>query len=385
MVRIYTYNDLRSYKEPLKISRVTSNLCTWYYDDKKKFCGNYCSRRGVHGSLFNRRCWRHKRKGTYSASLPPVILLMISASERFYNRDTWINFLAKCDAKNVPLELVVYHEDMLNSTVRNAQNMISRYRPFPDIFGKVLPLKNSHGGINFAQTYIKMLEYGCKIPYAARCIVLTERTIPIRDPVKIYQRAISSQCYVDISFNVGYGPVPKGLPKGLRNKDFVGVNNLCQGLLTTEFLKLALPTVPMYCNNFGITLNNGVYKITDLNQFEAWRAFTGSNHSEFWLLNSYMIHIHGKVSQPVKQLKQYMEKTVESDKYTVAEVPQWREGWKRTFVFTDAYKRVKIPLFDSHIKRYYRDLPREVSLVEIVRFIRRYKRRALFFRQVELP
>ena len=275
MVRIYTYNDLRGFDN--KLHNVKSNLCTWYYAEKHKFCGNYSSRKGIHGHLYNRRCWRHKREGTYSASLPPVILLMISASERTYNRDMWIQFLSKCQKYSVPIELIIFHENMLNCTVRDPKNLLSRFRPFPDIFGNVLPLKDRHGGINFAQIYIRMLQYGCKIPHAARCIVLTERSIPIRHPVTLYKRALASKCNIDISYNVGYGPVPRGIPLGARGKPYAGVNNLAQSLFTTEFLKEALPAVPKQCKKFGISLNNGVYSITNLEHFEQWRKFTGSN------------------------------------------------------------------------------------------------------------
>lgn len=383
MVRIYTYNDLRGFDK--KLHNVKSNLCTWFYAEKYKFCGNYCSRKGVHGHPYNRRCWRHKRKGTYSASLPPLILLMISASERTYNRDMWLKFLSKSEENGVPIELVIYHENMLNCTVRDPKNLLSRFRPFPDLFGRVLPLKDRHGGINFAQICLRMLEYGCKIPHAARCIVLTERSIPIRHPVTLYKRAIASKCNIDISYNVAYGPVPKGLPSGVRGKPYAGVNHLCQSLFTSEFLKAALPAVPRQCKHFGISLNNGVYSITDWNQFEQWRKFTGSNPSEFWLLNSYLLNT--QTDRPMHNLKQYMEVTDENDKYTVAEIPEWRDGWKRTKVFRDLTRPVIVPRFDKRVESYYRglDINRPVSLTDVVHFIKKYKKRALFFRQVELP
>lgn len=387
-VRVYGYNDIRAYTSATnRPAKVKSNLCSWYYLGKGKFCGNYCSRRGRHGDTFNRRCWRHRRRGGYSASLPPVVLLMISASDRTYNRELWIKFLQNCESSGTPFELVIYHEDMLKCTVRDPQNLLSRFRPFPDQFGSVvLPLKNHHGSLNFTQTCLKMLEYGTKIPHAARCIVLTERTIPIRPPVEIYKRAISSKCYLDTSYNVGYGPTPTGV-EGRRGKPFAGVNNHCQGLYTTEFLRLALPTVPLQCGKFGITLGeNSVYTISDGHLFEMWRTFTGSNPSEFLLLNSFLLN--SSAERPIQQLKQYMEKTVENDQHVVAEVPQWRGGWKRTYVFRDLDTRELIPRFDTRSTRYYQGLSlstQGVSLLEIVRYVRRNKKRALFFRQVELP
>lgn len=382
MVNIYTYNDLRGYDT--KLHNVKSNLCTYYYSDKKKFCGNYCSRKGRHGHKYNRRCWRHKVP-KQSAVLPPVILLMISASERTYNREIWIRFLEKCEEKKVPLELVVYHEDMNNCTVRESHNIISRFRPFPDIFGKVLPLRNLHGSINFTQIYLRMLEYGCNIPHAARCIVLTERTLPIRSPLTIYKTAMASKCHIDVSYNVAYGPVPPGLPRS-RGKPYAGVNNLCQGLFTTEFLKAALPTLQQYSERFGISFNNGVYTITDRQLFDQWREFTGANPSEFWLLNSFLLH-HNEMKRPMSFLQRYMEKSDVSERYTVAEIPQWRDNWKRTFVFRNWSKRYTIPQFDLVTKRYYRDIDitSGISLKEVVHYLRKHKKRALFFRQIELP
>lgn len=383
MVRIYTYNDLGGFNT--RLHNVKSNLCSYYYKDKNKFCGNYCSKKPPHGYQFNRRCWRHKKpKG--SAMIPPVVLLMISASERTYNRASWLNFINSCEVNNVPLEFVIYHEDMYNCTVRDPQNMISRFRPLPEIFGKVRPLRNLHGSVNFTQICNEMLEYGCKIPYAARCILLTERTIPIRSPLTVYKRALNLKCYIDISYNVAYSKVPDNVPMAFRNKPYSGVNNLCQGLYTTEFLKEALPTLPNQCKKFGITLNGGMYTVTNRVLFDQWRAFTGSNPSEFWLLNSYLLQNINK-PRPLELLKRFMEKTVENDKYTIAEIPQWRDGWKRTFVFKSFTTQYVIPRFDLRMQQYYRgiDFSTGVSLKRIIKFLRRYKRRALFIRQVELP
>lgn len=385
MVRIWhNYNDLREYSK-CKVHKVNSNLCTWYYRDKNKFCGNYVSRRGAYGHRFNRRCWRHKGHPSDRPSiLPPVVLLMISSSERTFNRDVWVEFIARCQEENVPLHLLIYHQDMAKCTVRNPLNLVSRFRPFPDLFGKILPLRNAHGGINFAQICLRMLEYGCRVPHASRCIVLTERTIPIRNPKKIYRRALKSKCHIDISYNVGFGPLPPGLPRGPRNKPYAGVNNLCQGLFTTEFLKLALPTLPLQCEKFGISLNDGVYTITNGEVFESWRAYTGSNPSEFWLVNSYLLSNNNIT---MAELKKHMEPCPESDIYTVAEIPEWREGWKRTYVFKDMDRAVVLPWVSNRTRRYYNgiDFHNAVSLKYIVRFIKIHKKRALFFRQVELP
>lgn len=311
---------------------------------------------------------------------------MISASERTYNRERWLKFLHRCEKKNVPLELVIYHEDMNNCTVRDPQNLISRFRPFPDVFPRVLPLRNLHGSIHFAQIVLKMLEYGCQIPYATRCIVITERTIPIRSPLRIYKTALSLKCYIDISYNTAWGPTPDNTPKGPRGKPFAAVNNYCQGQYTVEFLKEALPTVPLQCERFGITLNNGVYSVTNVVLFDQWKRFTGTNPCEFWLLNSYLMYSR-RLDKPMVMLRKHMQKTVENDKYIVTHMSQWRNGVKRAWVFKSLTREYEIPWFDTRERGYYGglNLPGGVSLNEAIKYIRRNKKRAMFFRQVELP
>ncbi|KAG8278799.1 hypothetical protein J6590_011197 [Homalodisca vitripennis] len=214
---------------------------------------------------------------------------------------------------------------MLNGTVREPMNLLSRFRPFPDLFGKpILKLSNSHGSLNFTQIYLRMLKYACDIPYATKCIVLTERSIPVRSPVTLYRRALRSRCYLNISYNVSYGPMPSSV-MGRRGKPFAAVNNICQGLYTADFLKIALPTVPLQCEKFGISLvtKTGEYKITQPNLFRSWHEFTGANSDEFLLLNSYLLH-NTNVDRPIQRLKEYMDRTVSNDQYTVAEIPQWR-------------------------------------------------------------
>lgn len=257
---------------------------------------------------------------------------MISASERTYNRNKWIKFLNKCQSENVPLELVIYHEDMYNCTVRDSKNLVSRFRPFPDVFGSPLPLRNRHGSLHFAQTVLRMLEYGCKIPHASRCIVLTERTIPIRSPMKIYETALSLKCYIDISYNTAWGPVPDGVPSGPRGRPFAAVNNYCQGSYTTDFLKEALPTVQSQCNWFGISFDGDVYTVTNRKLFEQWRTFIQSNPCEFLLLNSFLLH-NRHHHRPLTLLTKHMQQTIIDDKYIVTHVPHWRDNIKRSVVF----------------------------------------------------
>lgn len=384
MVRLYYYNDLSSFKTS-KVHNVHSNLCTKYYADRRKFCGNYSSRKL---NKFNRRCWRHPKQ--FSTTNPTIVLLMVSASERFYNRDKWIEFILKCEDQNIPIELVIYHEDMWNCTVREAGNLISRFRPFPDLFaGKILPLRDSHGGINYAQVHLKMLEYGTKMPFAARCIIITERTIPIRSPAKIYKTFMASKCHIDISYNVKFGPVPVGLPASSRGKPFAAANNHAQGLFTVDFLNRAIPSVSQHFQKFGLSqTRDGVYIVASENLLEQWRRFTGANISEFWLINSYLLQQTRQTCvNAMAQLKTFMEPSKENDKYTVGEIPQWRDGWKRTFVFRHPKREEKIKWFDERALRYYRglDIKKGVSLRRVIRFLRKNKKKAMFFRQVELP
>lgn len=377
MVRIYVYNDIGEFKKPscrVK-TRVSSNLCTFFYRDKDKFCGNYSSRRE---SKFSNRCWRHKVVGPQK---PAVVLLMISSSERFYNRDLWLRFLTKSEEQGANFQLVIYHKDMLNCTVRQPQNLISRFRPFPDLFGPTL--ETDHGGINYTQVYLRLLDYGCKIPHASRCIVLTERSIPIRSPLKIYKRALRSKCHLSVAYNVAFTHQPPNLPKGLRGKPYPAVNNVAQGLFTVDFLKAALPTVPVHCSTFGISLNRGIYTVTDRDLLNKWRDFTSANLDEFWLLNSYIMHNINK-RRPINKLKSFMEKSNLDDGYTIAEVPEWRGDSKRTYIFKDIDRRVLIPV-SAFTRTYYRGLGSRVSLLDVLRYVRRYKKHALFFRQVELP
>lgn len=104
---------------------------------------------------------------------------------------------------------------------------------------------------------------------------------------------------------------------------------------------------------FLIALTDNVYKIIDSTQFERWRLHTGSNPSEFWLLNSFLLQNLHDQERPMKLLKKYMESAPENDKYTVAEVPQYRDGVKRTLVFKDYTTAVKFNYLDDRSKSYY--------------------------------
>lgn len=317
------------------------------------------------------------------------MLLMISSSVRVYNRELWLKFLTECNS--VPIELVIYHEDMLNCTVRSAHNLISRYRPFPDLFPEVIPLSGRHGTVDFAQVHLQMLEYGANMRDAFKCIVITERTVPIRSPIEIYKRAMLSpkKCHIDVSYNVAFDRTPYGIPKGVRNRPFAAANNMAQGSFSVDFLKSALPTVVRHCERFGIKRVLGKrYKIINDELYSQWCKFTGANPCEFWLLNSFLIeeHLNGDGGRPVRVLTGHMEKSDPKERYTVAEIPEWRDDVKRTHVFRHLTNAQRVSTFDSRVSEYYRGLNfNRLTLRNTIEFLQKNKNKALFFRQVELP
>lgn len=384
---VNVYDDIAAYEACIRPrTKVKSNLCTMYYPAKGRFCGNYCSRKS---DKYSKRCWRHKKEST----APKLILLMITSEERVFNRDLWMKFLTLCERDNVPIEFVVYHETMLNCTVRNPNNLISRYRPFPDIFGEnnVISLKGQHGTLEFAKVHMQMLTYGANIPQANKCLVITERTIPIRSPRNIYETAMAATgCHMDISFNVHFAKPPAGLPLGPRGMPFTAANNLAQGLFTVKFLNKSLPTVNRHCGRFGIARkSDGTYTVAHSSIYKQWKRFTGSNPCEFWLINSYLLelHVNGSGVRPIRELLRDTDKNGgDAEMYTVAEIPEWRNRRKRTFVFrTRPSEREDVPVYSPLVARYYRGLDfKHLSLLDVVHFLKRFKRRALFFRSVEL-
>lgn len=400
-MRIYTYNDIAPYANASRFTRPKSNLCAWYYPDRKQFCGNYCSRSGKHGDIFNRRCWRHKRRGNYSKSLPPVVILMIANASRIYNRDIWVNFLSESEKSGVPFELVIYNRHMLNGTVRHPQNILSRFRPFPDFFNRTVA--PGHGDLAYTQAYLAMLQYGVSFPSASRCVVVTERTIPIRGPIESYRLIIGSKCVLDVSYNVKYAPAP-AVPsppssRGTRGKSFEGVNNKAQGMFTVEFLKIALPTVVEQCEHFGLSFDGHTYKVSDPLKLETWREFTAANLDEFLLLNSFLLSLSSSSSsiRPISELKKYMQNVPKDDRLMVSEIPEWRDNLKRTFVFTDTSKTVQIPYFDNDMYSYLKGLHRGdsrrrrrtdvlyTSAGAVIRYLLSTKKYPIFFRSIELP
>lgn len=396
MTEITNYPDARHYLvAPRPKSRPKSNLCTWYFADKLKFCGNYCSRRP---SAYHSRCWRHNL--TIRRSHRPVIIVMITADGSIYNKSIWLKFITKCQEKDVPLRLVLYAERMFNATVRHPWNFISRFRPVPDLYGARgdISLINAHGGMRYATVVMDMLRYACNVDSPKCCILITERTIPIRTPVTVYKQAASygDKCVLDPSYNVRFSGDILPLPRRRGNMEFGLVNCRGQGLLSCKFLQEALPTLRPYCRYFGLGWDRQerVYSVTNRDLFEKWTQYVGANPDEFWLLNSYLIYLHNErsVRRPISVLKQHMYNLPANDNTIISEIHEYRDNVKRSAVFRSMLGVTNIEPAENYAKRYYAgmrgndDGGRVISthLYRILRFLRKHKKRVLFFRSVQL-
>ncbi|KAG8270779.1 hypothetical protein J6590_077631 [Homalodisca vitripennis] len=129
------------------------------------------------------------------------------------------------------VRIYYYNNIRMSVSVKESMNSLSRFRPFPYLFGKsILILRNAHSSPIFTHIFWSLLMCGCSIPHAAKCIVLTGLSIPIRI---LYRRVLRSQCYINISCN----------HTKKRSKPF-----------ETEFLEYALPTEPLECETFGLSL-----------------------------------------------------------------------------------------------------------------------------------
>ena len=354
------HNDVNAYKNFCFKNKKThfSNLCTKYMKEKTRFCGNYCHQKH---DIFNRRCWRHKN--TFDSKLSPVIILMI-VSDQFYNKNIWLQFLASCEKHNVPIHLVLYNEYMYRGTVRHSQNLLSRFRPVSKVFLKkyhILTLKNNHAGIKYSTIYFDMLKYATDIPNANKCIVITEKTIPIRSPKTLYKTVLSyNKSVLDLSYNVKFSKhIPRSLPLGNRKKCFELVNNRAQCLYSVLFLKSALPTLSLYGKYFGVEeKGKSGLQITNLSLLKEWESYTASMLDEFWLLNSYIIHLYlNKENCPIKFIKTNVESSLpNNDRLVVADIPEWRDKLRRSFIFTTFKSKESIERFDDYSKMYYKEL-----------------------------
>ena len=157
---------------------------------------------------------------------------------------------------------------------------------------RTMDIRHSHARMN----YVDMLSYGANIPHALCCIVITERTIPIRHPLEVYRIAmgLASKCVVDPSCNVCFHTrcPPVSLPKLARGKTFQLMNNKAQALFSVSFLKEALPTLRTYCSYFGLEYSGDFHcTVNNHRLFEQWERCTGAMADEFWLLNSYLLYL----------------------------------------------------------------------------------------------
>lgn len=382
-VDAYKYNNIRSNK---KRRYDFSNLCSKYIPSKKRFCGNLCHQKN---QIFNRRCWMHKK--VFSNLLPPVVIIMI-VSDKIYNKRMWLNFLVSCDKHNVPLELLIYNEYMYKGTVRNGYNLISRFRPVAKVFLKkyhIFSLENKHASITYANVYYDMLKYVTEIPKVQKCFVITETSIPIRTPKTLYNTTMSlSTCALDISYNVKYSnKIPNSLPLRGRGKNFELVNHRAQCMYTITFLKDALPTLSMYSKYFGIRECKDGYEIIKPKLLRDWEDYTASMLDEFWLINSYIIHLYSNNEPyPIKYIKNNLESNLpKMDRLVVADFPEWRNNIRRSFRFESFEKEYCLKIFDTYSKKYFGLVKNDkisTSLNKIINYLRSNKKNVLFFRSV---
>ncbi len=155
------YNDLASYGRVRKVHNVRSNLCSWFVAASDRFCGNYCvkaSKKDVN----LRYCWRHA--SLFRKSEDTLVLIMIVSAKQIFNRNVWKRFIHECQIERVPIHMLIYHELMNNGTVRENDNLISRFRPVPARFGqKCVSLQSAHGHARYMSVYLKLLNYAYQI------------------------------------------------------------------------------------------------------------------------------------------------------------------------------------------------------------------------------
>lgn len=397
MATIHTYEDSVPYAVS-SVRKPQNNLCTKYFSLRNRFCGNYVCRKTSYCENKDRRCWRH----ILHHNRPVVVLLMITSEGKIYNKNIWIDFIQQCEKEEIPIHLVIYDEHMYRTTVRHPWNLISRYRPSPLNFkNPLISLKNKHASLDYANVLMHMLEYGSRVENSRSCIVLTERTVPIRSAKTIYKKVMSfgSNCFVDMAYGVQFtDDPPHTIPKRRGGSLLDVVNNKAQALYSTKFLKEAIIILKHYAHIFGIeySKSQGYFRVSDEELLNKWCEYTGAKPDEFWLFNSYLIHLHFKrnVSHPVRTFtKRHMKIKVPSrDHSVVSDVPVWVNNVKRSVVFNNLDKVVHVPVMDSAVSQYYKELRHtgdlkvmmRVTLRDVVKFLRKYKRNALFFRSVEL-
>ena len=176
------------------------------------------------------------------------------------------------------------------------------------------------------------------------------------------------------------------------------VNNKAQGLFSVAFLKEALPTLRKYCEYFGLQYSHEKgYTVKDRRLYEQWQRCTGAMADEFWLLNSYLIHLHmeSRSHRPITELKakHMCEHLPVNDNVIVAEMHEYRANVIRSVMFKDmnSVKTVRALDMKQHtLMRYYigmslvRNGCMKISLAHVLTYLRNHKKNALFFRSVEM-
>lgn len=149
--------------------------------------------------------------------------------------------------------------------------------------------------------------------------------------------------------------------------------------------------------------DDGVYEINDIDLLKCWESYTGAMVCEFWLLNSYLIILieigdeEGRSVITNLKCKYMREMTSNNNTLVVSSIPECRGNVKRTFIFTDWLTKHDIPKYDNVMRQSFKQLITDnppspsminthvarVSLTDVVDFLRKYKKRTLFFRSVK--
>lgn len=77
-----------------------------------------------------------------------ICKLTLTSSNRTYNKETQIQFLSGCESSSVSTEFVIDNENILKGTVRNLQNMVSRFWQIPSLFIRTVYDKHYYDTIN---------------------------------------------------------------------------------------------------------------------------------------------------------------------------------------------------------------------------------------------
>ena len=116
-----------------------------------------------------------------------------------------------------------------------------------------------------------------------------------------------------------------------------------------------------YCEYFGLRYSHEQgYTVKDRRLYEQWQHCTGAMADEFWLLNSYLIHLHteSRSQRPIAELKakHMCERLPENDNVIVAEMHEYLDNVIRSVMFKDMNSVKTVRALDSKqhaLPRYY--------------------------------